>query len=335
MTSWLTSADPGPDDPAREGARRIVTINAAIRSDETALILTDLLRPATVANVLAQAVADAGGIPLVLTIPPFPSGAEPPAAVAAAMGAADVILSPLSGAIYHTVACKAAVASGARFLALTMFGLDNLRSGGVYGDFPALAPRAERLAALMSAASEAHVVAPGGTDLRLRLDGRVAVPITGMARHPGEATGCPDIEAFIAPLETSAEGVIVADRSASITGVLHAPLRIVVRGGQAVVIDGPAAPAIVAALDAAAHPHARTLAELAFGLNPAGIIRGVIVEDEGVARTGHIALGSNRFFGGTSAAPIHLDFVYDRPTLRLDGVLVIDDGELVGPMAGC
>jgi leucyl aminopeptidase (aminopeptidase T) len=38
-----------------------------------------------------------------------------------------------------------------------------------------------------------------------------------------------------------------------------------------------------------------------------------------VAGTGHIALGSNIHFGGTNAAPLHLDFVYRAPTLWLDG----------------
>jgi leucyl aminopeptidase (aminopeptidase T) len=71
------------------------------------------------------------------------------------------------------------------------------------------------------------------------------------------------------------------------------------------------------------------LAELAAGLNPSGIVRGVIVEDEGVAGTGYVALGSNRFFGGTSTAPIQLDFVYYRPTLILDRKTVIDGGQLL------
>jgi leucyl aminopeptidase (aminopeptidase T) len=153
-----------------------------------------------------------------------------------------------------------------------------------------------------------------------------------MARHPGESTGCPDVESFIAPLERSSEGTIVVDASASIAGVLAEPITITVREGRAVTIEGgEPAERIRAALDAAGHPDAYTLAELAFGLNPEGIIRGVIVEDEGVAGTGHVALGSNIFFGGTSAAPIHLDFVYHNPTLALGGKAIIVKGELQPP----
>jgi leucyl aminopeptidase (aminopeptidase T) len=144
-----------------------------------------------------------------------------------------------------------------------------------------------------------------------------------MAHNPGEKNGCPDIEAFIAPLESSANGVVVVDASASVAGVLSEPIRITVENGRAVSIEGgEGATKVRVALEAAGTDAVYQLAEFAFGLNPDGIIRGVIVEDEGVAGTGHVALGSNIHFGGTNAAPLHLDFVFRDPTLWLDGVEV-------------
>jgi leucyl aminopeptidase (aminopeptidase T) len=327
-----TTHDPAADAPLSAllpGARRVVTVSAAVRAGETVVVVTDPNRPPDVAAALMTAIAEIGATPIAITMPVIPSGAEPPLPVARAMAAADVILAPTSGAIYHTTALQDAAAAGARFIALTGFVKDVLVRGGVFADFPALAPRATRLAELLSQAHEARVVAPGGTDLTVRLDGRTAVPITGLVRNPGERSACPDLEAFIAPLETSAEGIVVVDASASIVGVLAEPLRITVRGGRAVAIEGAAAGPIRAALAAAGTPDAFTLAELAFGLNPEGLIRGVIVEDEGVAGTGHVALGSNTSFGGSSAAPIHLDFVYHRPTLWLDGRPIMEDGRLV------
>jgi leucyl aminopeptidase (aminopeptidase T) len=307
-----------------------VAISAGVRPGESVVILTDRDRPPAVAAALAQVVDEIGATPIVLTMPALPSGAEPPQPVTAAMARADVILAPTSGAIYHTESVRDATTQGARFLALTAFTEDVLMRGGVFADFPTVGHRAERLAALITAATHAHVTTAAGTDLRVSLDGRTAVPITGMIREPGDRSACPDIEAFIAPLETSGEGVVVADASASIAGVLAEPVRLTIERGRAVSIEGGEAAALItAALDAAADEHAYTLAELAFGLNPDGIIRGVIVEDEGVAGTGHVALGSNRFFGGTSAAPIHLDFVFHRPSLWLDGHSLMEHGRFV------
>ncbi len=300
------------------GARRIVSICAGVQPGEQVVIVSDTNRPLSVITALLRAVTEADAIGSVVITAPVPSGTEPPDAVRSAIHASDVTLALTSGALYHTRAVQDA--KDLRFLGLTAFIPEVLREGGVFADFPALAPRAHRLAELLSDARIARVTAPGGTDLTVDLTGREAVPITAMARMPGEKNGCPDIEAFIAPLESSANGVVVVDASASIAGVLTEPICITVVDGRAVSIEGgDGATKVRAALDAAGTDAVYQLAEFAFGLNPDGIIRGVIVEDEGVAGTGHIALGSNIHFGGRNDAPLHLDFVFRNPTLWLDG----------------
>jgi len=312
------------------GARRVVRVSAGVRAGEQVVIITDVERPPDVATALSVAVAEVGGFPLILTMPPLRSGDEPLAPVRAAMAAADVILAPTTGALYHSAAIRDAAAAGARFVGLTGCSPDVLLSGGVFADFPSLAGAAYRLTDLLTRANHARVTAPGGTDLSVDLSGRAAVAITGMVREKGERTACPNVEAFIAPLERSAEGVVVVDASASIAGVLGDPIRLTIKGGRAVEISGgEGVESIRAALEAAGTPDAFTLAEFAFGLNPDGVIRGVIVEDEGVAGTGHVALGSNSFFGGASVASVHLDFVYHSPTVWLDGEIVIQDGEFL------
>jgi len=314
--------------PLLDGARRIVTVCAGVQPGEQVVIVTDLARPPEISLALANAVRKSGGVATICTTEPVPSGSEPPPVVTAALNAAAVILAPTTGALYHTAAVRQAASTGARFLGLTAFTPEVLVRGGVFADFPALAWKAELLAKLLSNANEARVTTPAGTDLQVRLDGRDAVPITGMARNPGERTGCPDIEAFIAPLEDRSQGIVMVDASCSIAGVLDEPIWLRIEHGRAVSIaGGEGARLIREALEAADVPSVYTLAELAFGLNPEGIIRGVIVEDEGVAGTGHIALGSNIHFGGTNGAPLHLDFVFRKPTLWLDGEVVIDSGD--------
>jgi len=224
--------------PLLDGARRIVTVCAGVQSGEQVAIVTDTARPPEIALALSQAVRESGGVATICTTEPVPSGSEPPTIVTAALHAAQVILAPTTGALYHTFAVQRATRLGARFLGLTAFTPDVLVHGGVFADFPALAWKADRLAALLTNASEAYVTTPGGTNLRVRLDGRGAVSITGMARKPGERTGCPDIEAFIAPLEGSAQGIVVVDASASIAGVLEEPVTLRIEQGRAVSIEG-------------------------------------------------------------------------------------------------
>lgn len=69
-----------------------------------------------------------------------------------------------------------------------------------------------------------------------------------------------------------------------------------------------------------------TLCELGIGTNDAAILNGVILEDEKVYGTVHIAFGTNTSFGGTNKAECHMDGIILNPTLYLDNILVIDKG---------
>ena len=55
----------------------------------------------------------------------------------------------------------------------------------------------------------------------------------------------------------------------------------------------------------------------------------MILEDEKIYGTVHIALGSNDTFGGTVAAGIHVDGIITRPELSLDGRVLVRDGKVL------
>lgn len=70
------------------------------------------------------------------------------------------------------------------------------------------------------------------------------------------------------------------------------------------------------------------LAEIGFGVNPLiGRLLGVEAYDEKKAGTIHIALGGNSELGGRISASIHCDLVVERPTVTIDGRLVLENGE--------
>lgn len=70
------------------------------------------------------------------------------------------------------------------------------------------------------------------------------------------------------------------------------------------------------------------LAEIGFGVNPLiGHLIGVEAYDEKKAGTIHIALGSNSELGGHISASIHCDLVVERPTVTIDGRLLLENGE--------
>ena len=81
-------------------------------------------------------------------------------------------------------------------------------------------------------------------------------------------------------------------------------------------------------LDNINNKNAFNIAELGIGTNPKAIITGNILEDEKVLGTAHIAFGKNSSFGGKVDVPIHIDGVFNKPTIYVDKKLIIDDGKL-------
>ena len=56
---------------------------------------------------------------------------------------------------------------------------------------------------------------------------------------------------------------------------------------------------------------------------------GIILEDEKLYGTVHIAFGTNASFGGVTKADCHLDGIILNPTLYLDDECIIREGEFV------
>jgi leucyl aminopeptidase (aminopeptidase T) len=54
----------------------------------------------------------------------------------------------------------------------------------------------------------------------------------------------------------------------------------------------------------------------------------VVLEDEKIAGTVHVAFGDNSTFGGTVQAGVHLDGVVLAPDLYIDGTKVLAGGRL-------
>ncbi|MFH2009651.1 MAG: aminopeptidase [bacterium] len=312
----------------QEAAYNALTSCLAVRPDETVLVVTDDGCRA-IGEALHRAALELGCVGMLLHIPVARvSGAEPPAPVAAAMAAAAVSVCPTSKSITHTAARRNACAAGGRVA--TMPGItEECMVRCLAADYDRIAEVTARLTALLTAGRVAELTCGNGTALRLPIAGIDAIASTGLIREPGQGGNLPSGEAYLMPEEGGAEGVLYVDGSMADVGVLQGdPLRIVIRGGRATEITGPGAEGLLAALDRHGE-RARNVAELGVGTNDRAQITGMVLEDEKVAGTVHIALGNNVGMGGTVDVPIHVDGVLRRPTLTVDGRVVVRDGALI------
>ncbi len=311
----------------RRAAHTALAQCMGVSSGESVLVITDeKLRE--IGYALWDAARSLGAEAMLLEmIPRTRNGEEPPAAIATIMKAVDVVLAPTSKSLSHTAARRAACAAGARIATLPGITREAMVRT-LSADYAHIAEVSRKIAGILTSGKAARVVGPSGTDITMSLEGREGHPDTGIYRLPGDFGNLPAGEAYIAPVEGSAAGVIVVDGAMAGAGVLEDRITMKVEGGYVTEISG--GQAAKALEDAIAHlgKPARNIAELGVGTNDRAVITGKVLEDEKVLGTVHIAIGNNVSFGGTVDVPSHLDGIILKPTLVVDGVAVIEDGVL-------
>lgn len=314
------------------GARKVVRILARVKAGEKVLIVAD-----TDTVVVAEALAVAAleitpEVATTIMVPVAVDGDEPPAIVAAALLAADVALLPVSYSISHSTATRNALKKGTRVLSLPATTPDQLVRGGAEADFEAVAPTVRKMGELLTAASKAHLTTPAGTDCTFDLSGRSGNSHDCILDRPGKFSAFPNTEANISPVDGTAEGVIVFDGSIPNlrVGPLRSPVICTVKQGNIVKVEGGHEADMIRKVwaemgDASVY----NIAQLAVGMNPAiPMLTGVWAQDHGAFGTVHIGIGTSANIGGTTKAACHFDGMMYRPTLKLDGRIVLEGGAL-------
>jgi len=309
-----------------KGARTAVETCMGVKRDEEVLIVTDFLRM-KIAETLADIARQLGARTTLICMPVGKRhGAEPPEIVSLAMRSFDVVIAPTTYSLTHTQARLRASKAGVRIATMPMITEEMMSRGAMLADYREVSKLTKKVAHLLDIASDVEITAPAGTELKFSIREREAHADTGIFHKPGDWENLPAGEAYIAPVEGTAEGLVVVDGSMVDTKVDR--IEIVVEKGLAKKISGKQAERIVKILKEAG-PKAWNLAEFGVGTNPQAHLIGNVLEDEKVLGTCHIALGDNSTFGGRVKAGSHVDGIFKRPTVKLDGKILMKDGRLV------
>jgi leucyl aminopeptidase (aminopeptidase T) len=302
--------------------KTVISSCLAVQAGEDVLVVCD---PATmrIAESLRGAAREVGAdAALALMDEREIDGTEPPRPIAAALAECDVFIAPTTRSLSHTTARKRATDNGAR--GATMPGVtEDMLARVMSVDFDTMAARSAAVATLLNNGNEAHFTCPRGSDLRLDLRDRQGISDDGRLTERGAFGNLPCGEGFIAPL--SGEGTMVASSLASI-GLTDKPATLIVERGLIVAAEGGLGGEFLGRLQA--HGQAGTnLAELGVGTNDRAKLTGLILEDEKILGTVHVAFGASAGIGGTVSVPIHLDAVVLEATLTVDGQTVLDNGK--------
>ncbi len=311
-----------------EEAARIAIENClAVKRGEKVVVITDEpLRP--IGRILWEESKNMGAEAILVEITPRSShGEEPPEPLPSLMMQADVLIIPTTKSMSHTRARREACKAGARCVTLPGIREETFQRA-LNADYSQIAQVSRKLAEVLTKGEQAEVVTPAGTDIRMSLRGRAGHADTGIVHKSGEFSNLPAGEAYIAPVEGSAEGVILVDGAIIDEADMDEPIRLLVSEGYAEEISGGSlAETLEALLEPFGKP-ARNVAELGIGTNPKAKLIGSVLEDEKVLGTVHIALGDNITMGGQVKVASHIDGILLGPTLKVDGKVIMEKGVL-------
>jgi leucyl aminopeptidase (aminopeptidase T) len=195
-------------------------------------------------------------------------------------------------------------------------------------DIAELRRRGHAVAEVLTEGKEARITCANGSDLRLSLQGRTAIPDAGELAEPGTFGNLPCGEGFISPLQEVGKGRLVVDGTIAAIGIPSVPVELEVEGGRLVSARGEEGERLLELLSVHG-PEATHVAELGVGTNEKAILTDDLLEAEKILGTVHVAFGASAGIGGTIQVPVHLDCVVTKPDLEIDGELLVRRGELL------
>lgn len=255
------------------------------------------------------------------------NGEEPPDLIAGVMAKSDVVVAPTVMSITHTDARRRACRAGARVA--TMPGItEEFFVRGLSADHTELVSLTDQVYRILDKAKVARVTSPSGCDLILDIRNRAKVS-DGNLKEKGSFSNLPTGETELAP--RNAKGILVVDRCAD---YITEPTQLKIENGHIVKYDSNASGRrfkrlIESAMKVDGDDNASFIAEFAIGTNRKAKITGVILEDEKVYGTCHVAFGDNTsYHGGRNPSTLHMDVIVFKPTIELDGHAIMKNGKL-------
>lgn len=222
---------------------------------------------------------------------------------------------------------------GHRFISTASLGMvENNKLQGILKplqtDTKLLATKAEKIKKILDSGNEIQVLTKAGTDLLIGLQERKAIIASGKYTRPGSGGNAIPAEVYVAPQAKSVQGTLVIDgsiRTTKKTILVKRPVRCEIKNSTITSWNNTTESRLLQESIAQAHRSAkhtqgmRKIGELGIGINKDAQIIGATIVDEKAAKTAHVAIGSNTWFGGDINAPIHLDQVFKDPLFKVDG----------------
>jgi leucyl aminopeptidase (aminopeptidase T) len=302
-----------------------------VRPGEEVVLLADTDTDAVVSQAFFAAAERRQAQPtIVLMRTRSANGLEPTRAAAESLRNADVIFALTGASATHTTALKTAANNGARICSMPGISADILGHSVMTPDYAAMRRLAARLGEIFVPGRRMHVSTAAGTELQVDMGGWQRMPMIDDGTFvKGMIANLPAGEVLVAPWEGGqTSGRVVVDLAVSCyPEPLSEPIVVEFEGGRMVRTEGGEAARSIQRLIDANGPTAGHFAEMAIGINPNARNTGVLIETEKQFGTAHIGIGNSASIGGSVWAPTHIDIIFGRPTIAVDGRVILREGE--------
>lgn len=335
-----------------DNIEKIYKINLKVKKGERVLVITDGLTD-EIEKIAKEffKVADALGLKAdIITYKPLSShGEEPPIDVwkragfnindklfkrlkakeeieLEASNPPDVLLSITHFSTSHTIFRKILTKIGARYVSMPLFETSMLL-GPMDVDYKKMNMLGKKIKDVLEDKEKIRVLSESGTDLSFMIKGRKIIIDGGILTKKGAFGNLPAGEVFVAPIEGSANGILVIEVMEKRS--LKEPLIAEIKDGMVIALKGEMEGKKRLEGIFSKYNLARNIAEFGIGINDKARNPENILEAEKILGTCHIAFGDNSAFGGNTSVPFHEDYVIFSGTIDVEGRIMLDKGRIV------
>lgn len=283
-------------------------------------------------KLIAQAIRNAGAEitdrVFFLEIPGMEiNGDEPPNQLIDIMRSVDVVACVTSKSITHTGPRHQATKGGVRVATIPEMSAEAFIRN-ISADRSQIENLNDILKEILEEAEMVKVTTQAGTDISFQMPGRKIKTSSGRFNTLGAWGNLPSGEVYAAPIEEETMGRLVVDGTIAEVGLITSPVTIEISDGVIEDIDGKGQPTMkFKKLMASLTDEGNILGEFGIGTNHKAQLSGDIAEDEKVLGTCHFGFGNNFSFGGSLTPASHIDCVILKPTIEVDGRIIMEEGK--------